>query len=204
MSALDFRVSELERKLHNLIRFATIIEADYERALVRVKDGDLETSFLPWVTQRANGAEALWDAPEVGERVILFSPSGETGAGVVFPAIYCSDNPAGEESADVVSRTHSDGATFAYDRAAHLDLQHLPDEGVFRRLVGNTLIEATQSQILLSVNGTQIEVTDGVILLKSDSVLLGGTGGKKIARIGDAVDPNTFKIVEGSDVTKST
>lgn len=204
MSALDYRVGELERKINNLIRIATIIEADYDRALVRVKDGDLETGFLPWLTQRANGDESVWDAPEIGERVIMFSPGGETGAAVVLPALYCAEHSPAEDSPDVVSRTHKDGAVLAYDREAHLDLRRLPDTGTHRVLIGDMMIEARQDRVLLSVSGTEIQITDGQILLNSDSVLLGAEGGEKVARIGDAVDPITFKIVEGSNVTKST
>ena len=58
--------------------------------------------------------------------------------------------------------------------------------------------------IVLKRDGT-IEVTAPKVVVNSGDVNLGGTGGPKVARIGDRVDVNgtLWPIVEGSDVVKA-
>ena len=79
---------EIVRRLENVVRLGTVAEVRYETpARCRIKTGDLVTDWLPWTTARAGGDRSWW-APEVGEQVIILSPGGNTGAGVVFPSAY--------------------------------------------------------------------------------------------------------------------
>ncbi|MFP3022837.1 MAG: phage baseplate assembly protein V, partial [Wolbachia sp.] len=43
----NFAISELQRKLANIVRIGVVKEVDYEKAKVRVKIGELLTDFLP-------------------------------------------------------------------------------------------------------------------------------------------------------------
>ncbi|MFP3029941.1 MAG: phage baseplate assembly protein V, partial [Wolbachia sp.] len=46
----SFAISELNRKLANVIRIGIVKEIDYEKAKVRVKIGEFLTDYLPWIT----------------------------------------------------------------------------------------------------------------------------------------------------------
>lgn len=49
----------------------------------------------------------------------------------------------------------------------------------------------------------KVRVAAPVVIVESDNVQLGGEGGAKVARVGDAVDPATNKIIEGSDKVRA-
>ena len=112
------RISELERRLANPRRVGTIAEANFAEARVRVQLGGNRTFWLPWLTTRAGGDRSWW-APEVGEQVLVLSPSGDLLQGIVLPALYSDAKPA-PASVETMHRTiYADGAVIEYDRAAH-------------------------------------------------------------------------------------
>ena len=85
--SIAYRVSELERRLANVLRIGTIAVVEPSTARATVQIGELLTDFLPWLTLRA-GADRTWWAPTPGEQVVLLSPSGEHANGVILPALY--------------------------------------------------------------------------------------------------------------------
>ncbi|MEO1003552.1 MAG: phage baseplate assembly protein V [Cyanobacteria bacterium J06638_7] len=108
--------TDTSRRVHNLIRYAVVKETDYEKAVVRVslQDGELLSDWVPWWTLRA-GPDRFWWAPEEDEVVLLFSPSGELGTGLVFPAGFSNQNqPADRET--VQRAVFEDGTVVEYDR----------------------------------------------------------------------------------------
>jgi phage baseplate assembly protein V len=115
---MSFDVTELDRRLSNLIRFGTVQEADYANARVRVKAGDILTGWLPWLTRRAGG-DIIWHAPEIGEQVMVLSPSGELNQGVVMTSLYQALMPPPVNTPDKHHTVYSDGAVIEYDRASH-------------------------------------------------------------------------------------
>lgn len=115
---MSFDVTELDRRLANLIRFGSIAQADYATAKVRVNIGGNLTGWLSWLTGRAGG-DRDWHAPEVGEQVLVLSPSGELNQGVVLAAVFQTAHPQPVNSADKHHTVYSDGAVVEYDRAAH-------------------------------------------------------------------------------------
>ena len=119
MSDLEFRISELERRLANVIRYGTVETLDETAARVTVRCGDILTAPLPWLTRRA-GPDRDWWAPEPGEQVLVLSPSGDPAQGAVLPAIYQDAYPAPAASKTVRRIQFADGTVIDYDRAAHL------------------------------------------------------------------------------------
>lgn len=113
----EARLTELERRLENMLRVGTIAEADYATARVRVKDGDMLTGWLPWFTHRAS-TDTTWWAPEVGEQVMVLSPSGDPAQGVVLPAIFQNAYPPPESRPSIRRVDFGDGCVCTYDREA--------------------------------------------------------------------------------------
>ena len=50
-----FNLNDLARRLANIIRLGQIFEIDYSVAKARIKIGDLETDWLPWITANSGG-----------------------------------------------------------------------------------------------------------------------------------------------------
>ena len=100
------RIEDAERRLANIARPGKVIETDFEKGVVKVKVGDLESAWVPWRTRA--GSQLLWDPPAVGEQVVLFSPSGEPGQGWADWGGF----------SDQFSRNHNKGAEYKLMRGA--------------------------------------------------------------------------------------
>ncbi|WET05822.1 phage baseplate assembly protein V [Lentisphaerota bacterium ZTH] len=123
-----FEITELQRTTANLVRIGTIVEADYDHALVRVKIGDLLTNWLSFTTLRA-AKVTLWCPPEVGEQVIVISPGGNLAQGIVIPAMYQDKFKATDSKSTTTKLSFADGAKLEYDSEAHHLQATLPGGG---------------------------------------------------------------------------
>jgi phage baseplate assembly protein V len=121
-------LATLARMIENLIRFGVIAEIQMTPPRVRVKTGDLLTTWLPWLAARA-GQDKDWDPPTEGEQVVLFSPSGQLANGVALTGVFSTDNPANGDRAGLHRRTYRDGAVIEYDSIAHHLRAVLPETG---------------------------------------------------------------------------
>lgn len=181
-----FNLNDLGRRLANIIRLGQIFEIDYEAAKARVKIGDLETDFLPWITAKS-GENKNWNPPEIDEQVMILSPGGELNQGVILPSLYRGSAP--ENSSDIQSIIFADGSKISFDKSSgNLDLD----------IKGNATIKAAGS--------AQIEASN--ITLKGN-VDLGEAGGNAVARVGDKVQIDSgssagqWPIISGSSKVKA-
>lgn len=114
--------------IENLIRLGTIAETQMKPPRVRVKTGTLTTGWLPWITPRA-GADREWNPPTVNEQIILFSPSGQLGNGVVLAGLFSDHIPANGDHEGLHRNTYRDGTVIEYDSITHHLSATLPDGG---------------------------------------------------------------------------
>lgn len=116
MAAMN-SLADLQRRLENTVRTGTVMAVDLSDPAaprVRVKDGALETDWLPFGTTRA-GAVRTWSAPTVGEQVVLLSPSGELKSAVVICGLYCAANPAPSSNPSEHITHYPDGTRMTYN-----------------------------------------------------------------------------------------
>jgi len=121
-------ISDILRRLANLIRLGTIAAVDHQAERCTVKTGGLTVPGRPWLALRA-GASSDWDPPTVGEQCILLSPSGETAQGIALIGLYSRQRPAPSNSANLRRRKYPDGAVIDYDHATHTLTATLPEGG---------------------------------------------------------------------------
>ncbi|WP_178860826.1 phage baseplate assembly protein V [Thiomicrorhabdus cannonii] len=159
-------LEDIARRLSNMVRVGFVSEVDYPNARVRVHYGvdaqgsPLVSGWLPWLTGRA-GNDIEWHAPELGEQVLMISPSGELQLGVVLPALYQASHPAPASAATVHRMQYADGAVIEYDRAAHRLKATLPAGG---------------SALLVCPGGVQIDgdtTINGAVTINGDTQISG-------------------------------
>jgi phage baseplate assembly protein V len=75
-------LAEVIRLLENIVRTGTVTEIDEEKWRVRVKSGELDSTWLRWNAQRA-GAFSFWVPPSVGEQVWFLCLGGNTTAAII-------------------------------------------------------------------------------------------------------------------------
>lgn len=109
--------AELLRRIESVIRIGRVEEADYDRALLRVRSGEILTEWIPWITQRA-GPDRFWWAPEVGEQVLVLGVSGDLAQGVVLPALFSTQFPKPADDPDRTRWCWENGSYIDHDRAA--------------------------------------------------------------------------------------
>lgn len=171
MPTLEYRIAELERQISNVLRYGTICEADYPKARVRVKCGDNITGWLPWFTTRASN-DVSWWAPEVGEQVMLLSPSGDLAQAAVLPSIFQNAYPACADRPTIERRVYEDGAVIEYDREAHLLHAYVPGDAFLEvdhnvTVVAGNDISATAEAGNINFTAKQGQIT---VLANSDKI----------------------------------
>lgn len=121
-------LATLARLLENLIRLGTIAAVQMKPPRVQVKTGSLTTGWLPWISPRA-GADREWNPPTEGEQIILFSPSGQLGNGIVLTGLFSDHVPANGDREGLHRRTYRDGAVIEYNSITHHLNATLPEKG---------------------------------------------------------------------------
>lgn len=150
------RIGELERRVANIVRPGVILEADYDKARVKVKLGRNQTAWIPWVTGRACN-DRTWHAPEVGEQVLVVAPSGNLASGFVMAGgIYKNDKPANGNDPTVSRTTFADGAVVEYDRSGHNHLIQLPSGSATVSVGGSGITEVTPGKITHKVGSDSV------------------------------------------------
>lgn len=114
--------ADINRRLESIVRQGSILAVDHYAALCRVKSGELETDWLPWLERRA-GTTRDWDPPTIGEQCILLSPSGDPANGFVITGVFSNANPAPNDTPDECTREYPDGARVSYNhQTGHLSI----------------------------------------------------------------------------------
>ena len=126
-----------------------MLAVDHAKARVRIKSGEIETAWLPWSTGRASGAKRRWDPPEVGEQVVVLSPTGDMRQGLVLTGVFQQSAGAPSASADKDTTVYGDGTVIEYDRASH----------TLRADLGPSKFTMTRSQIVLEIGSTKLTMT---------------------------------------------
>jgi len=111
---MSIQLNEIMRLLRNLIRIGTVSAVNLDGGLCRVDTGKNTTNWLHWLSARA-GKTRSWNAPSVGEQVLVLCLGGELDTGFVLPGIFSDENPAPSASADALHWSFPDGAVIEYE-----------------------------------------------------------------------------------------
>ncbi|MDO6408667.1 phage baseplate assembly protein V [Pantoea phytobeneficialis] len=195
---MNEQLSEILRLLRNVIRIGTVSAVNLDGGLCRVDTGKNTTDWLHWLTTRA-GKTRSWNAPSVGEQVLVLCLGGELDTGFVLPGIFSDDNPAPSASADALHWSFPDGAVIEYE----------PETGALMATGIKTATIKAAVKILLDV--PEVECTT---LLKTATlkVTQGGTMEGDIKHSGGSFSSNGVvvhdhkhgKVQSGGSMTEGT
>lgn len=163
---MNFRLSDLERRVAGLINVGRVADLDEQTARVRVEFGEILTDWLPWLTTRA-GADRTWWAPEPGEQVLILAPSGELAQAVVLPALYRNDHPPPGNTRTQSTTVYADGTRVTYDR----DKKELS-----AHLAGSATVNVTTDTELIVGANVVVNVTGTAKVNAQNIALNGGVG----------------------------
>lgn len=166
-----FEISELDRRLSNVIRVGTVIAVSAAKGRAQISDGHWSSAWLPWLEARA-GAAATWTPPQVGEQAVALCPAGEPDAGVIVAGLFNTRNPPPGDRLKLSTRRFSDGAHETHDA----------DSGVWTFSVPSGAIILEAGGVSLTVTPTGV-VIDGDVTITGSASVAGGvsiTGGAAI------------------------
>jgi phage baseplate assembly protein V len=160
---MNFNLADLSRRLENIVRLGTIFDVRHsKKPHVRVKLGEIVTDWLPVVTLRA-GDTKTWSPTTKGEQCIVFSPSGDLGAGAVLVGINSQHNEAPDDNPDNTRTEYKDGALVEYNHHTHTGKVIYPSDS---KLMIDVAIYVHVTTPLVNVTGS----------LKTSENLSAGTG----------------------------
>ena len=125
---MSWAQGDQDRRLHSLVRVGTVQEVDPVKALARVTLGGEAKSA--WIPWMGRaGVIDEWSPPAVGEQVTILAPGGDTAQGIIIGSTPSDANP----------KRSQDGEEY-------------------RVSIGDSFISMTAGRILLSSNGSTLEL----------------------------------------------
>ncbi len=153
LTEMAMRITELARRVRNIIRYADVTEVDPAKGLVKVVDKgggegkDLHSPWRPWAevgAPRSAGNGTTWRPPTKGQRVMWISPSGNPGEGIIMAAAFSNECAAPSQSGDEHVETIGNAKTTMKDGSHKLE-------------VGGAIVEVTPGKIKLKCGEIEIE-----------------------------------------------
>ncbi len=186
---MEFNLADLSRRLENMIRLGTIAEVRHSHTpQVRVRLGSIVTNWLPVTTAHA-GNKKTWCPPSQDEQCIVFSPSGDIGAGIVMAGVNSKHQPAPDDDEHNTRTLYPDGAVVDYNHRSHALVATLP--------AGATAVLTVPGSVLVRSDAVTLDTPEttctGNLLVKKKLTFLGGMAG--FSRAGDG---NPTAIIHGT------
>ncbi len=163
----DFSLSDLFRRVQNLVRVGVIAEVDLPNKVLRVQTGNLLTGWLP-IPGEVTQNYIRWRPLKPGTQVILLCESGDPANAVISQILYTHDNPPPSTSETLDIMQFVDGTVLSYDtQSSTLTADIAPggtinasaDEGVINIQSNQGAINATAHEGTIDVHADNGEVT---------------------------------------------
>lgn len=164
-------ISEVERRLHSMLRVATIIEADHSSNRYRVQDGELESGWVFAATGNAMNVKT-WLPYAVGEEVVMLCLSGEFQQGIIIAAFNTNENPAPDSNPNVWSITFGDSGKISYN--ASTGLMQLVAVGDIIASAGGSIMANADDSIIATAASSITATAGDSATIKAPSITLDG------------------------------
>lgn len=109
-------IADIQRRLESLIRYGTVADVQATPPRVRIRVGQLQTTWVRWLALRA-ATTSDWSPPVKGEQCVLLSPSGDMASAVALMGLVSDPYPLPSDNPDEWVRQFPDGAVVRYHHA---------------------------------------------------------------------------------------
>ncbi|CAK00963.1 phage baseplate assembly protein V [Bartonella tribocorum] len=109
----DKEISDLKRRVANMVVVGKISHVDHKNARYRVKSGSLISDWIPDTQARA-GKTRSYEGRDVGEQVIVVSSSGDLSQGVIVGSIHTDVNQVADKG-NIHKTLYPDGTSLEYN-----------------------------------------------------------------------------------------
>lgn len=174
-----YALSEMDRRLRQLIRIGIVYAVDHKNAKVKVKIGENATDWRPWIA--GAGGIKTWNPPVLNEQVLVLSPSGDFEQSIILPALYYTAFQAPSDQHEERCIALSDTARTVWNtKTQKLHIQ-LDAEGALDCELGDTALHFDAQTIQLQhkkhhveigANGIHLAAPGASIALKDRAITL--------------------------------
>lgn len=173
-----FSLSDIERRLANLVRIGVIDQVNEGERQIRVRSGGTLTAWLPWPADVGRNF-VRWRPLRAGQQVILVSPSGDLAQAVVAGMLYTGAIGAPESSPDLDVVRFEDGTVLRYDSAtSKLQIECVGDVQIQCVNAELTATAATVTAGTIDITATTTHVGDvnvtGTVTVTGGDVIADG------------------------------
>ncbi len=114
---LNDRITELERKVGNMLFYAIVLEVKDNK--VRAAQGDLITGWIPVFQPAAGNDEAAFIPIKKGEEVCVLCPNGSIEAGAAIRGLNYSKQPIQGDGKNETVFRFENGSSIKYSKSDH-------------------------------------------------------------------------------------
>jgi phage baseplate assembly protein V len=115
---MSHTLTDLSRRMSNLIGLGTIAEVDHLSARVRVDLNGRKTAWLP-VPAEIGANFIRWRPLRIGTQVLVACPAGDPANAIIVQFLYSAALPPPANRGDVDVIVFDDGTTIRHDSATH-------------------------------------------------------------------------------------
>lgn len=187
MAGMSHAMTDMARKLANLIGLGTIAEVDPSFARVKADINGRLTGWLPHPADIGNNYRA-WRPLRVGTQVIVACPAGDPANAVIIGILYSAALPPPADTADIDVVAFNDGTTLRYDSGAKV---------LTVISAGDVQVQAA-GDLSADIGGAASVTAAGPLTIKAPTIAMTGTtGGATASLVGN------FSLTGNLDVTGS-
>ncbi|MBX4336413.1 phage baseplate assembly protein V [Bartonella raoultii] len=188
----DKEITDLKRRVANMVVVGKISHVDHKNARYRVKSGNLVSDWIPDTQARA-GKTCSYEGRDVGEQVIVVSSSGDLSQGIIVGSLHTDANQAADKG-NIHKTLYPDGTTVEYDDKQNSYTLNLTSGGKFSLTIsdgvsikgdskklelqapegikittqGDLNLNAEKAIAIKAGNGISLHADDGIALHSSD------------------------------------
>ncbi|MBZ9850116.1 phage baseplate assembly protein V [Mesorhizobium sp. CA14] len=145
-------ITDLERRVSNSVLVGKVSQVDHAKARYRVKAGKFESDWLPFTSARA-GETRTYDSLDVGEQVVIVSPSGDPSQGIIVGSIATQAKQAADKG-NIHRTIYPDGTVVEYDHEAKAYKMDVAEGGSYAlNIGGGASIHASGGAIKIKAPG---------------------------------------------------
>ncbi|ATO57132.1 phage baseplate assembly protein V [Bartonella sp. 1-1C] len=198
----DKEITDLKRRVANMVMIGTISHADHKNARYRVKSGNLISDWMPDTQARA-GKTCSYEGRDIGEQVVVVSSSGDLSQGVIIGSLHTDANQAANKG-NIHKTLYPDGTIIEYDDEQNSYTLNITSGGTFSLVISDGVsIKGDGKKLELQApEGIKIVSKGDLSLDAEKAIALKAGGGISIhSDDGIALHSNSNVSIHSSDLT---